>query len=223
MMKMRLSRLVCLLFATLALALPSLAKPELKALAAPDDLKSLYRAGENYTLHLEYKDPDGYEIKSAKFHDKSKDGEPSFDAKDDYKNAKVETGVTLSWEVNGFAKGDHAGYFEIENEKGIKTRYPGKDGTYYSFAVESLVDKWIVMGVGLLICLFMLPFLVYLIARSANKQGNPSSAARIGLIIGIFAALALFIFQFLSWYSPLVLVLGGVAAIFLLVVVITRR
>jgi hypothetical protein len=69
----------------------------------------------------------------------------------------------------------------------------------------------------------MLPFLVYLIARSANKQGNPSSAARIGLIIGIFAALALFIFQFLSWYSPLVLVLGGVAAIFLLVVVITRR
>ena len=93
----------------------------------------------------------------------------------------------------------------------------------YSFAVESLVDKWIVMGMGLLICLFMLPFLVYLIARSTNKQGNPSSAARIGLIIGIFAALALFISQFISWYSPLVLILGGIAALFLLVVVLTRR
>lgn len=219
---MRLTRLVTLLVALLALALPSLAgKPELKALAAPDDLKSLYRTNEKYTLHLEYKDPDGFTVKSAKFHDKSKDGEPSFDAKQ--LSGNTENGLNLTWEINGFAKGDHAGYFEVENEKGMVTRYPSGANEYYSFAVESLVDKWVVMGIGLLICLFMLPFLVYLIARSTNKQGNPSSAARIGLIIGIFAALALFIFQFLSWYSPLVLVLGGIAALFLLVVVLTRR
>jgi hypothetical protein len=205
----------------LTLALPSLAKPELKAQSAPDDLKSIYRTSEKYTLHLEYKDPDGFAIKSAKFHDKSKDGEPSFDAK--AISGNTENGLALAWEINGFAKGDHAGYFEVENEKGQKVRYPSSPNEYYSFAVESLVDKWIVMGMGLLICLFMLPFLVYLIARSTNKQGNPSSAARIGLIIGIFAALALFIFQFLSWYSPLVLILGGIAALFLLVVVLTRR
>lgn len=219
---MRLTRLVYLLIALFTLALPSLAEqPELKALPAPDDLKSLYRTNEKYTLHLEYKDAGGYAIKSAKFHDKSKDGEPSFDAK--IPGGKPETGVKLTWEVNGFAKGDHAGYFEVENDQGTVTRFPQSDKEYYSFAVESLIDKWVVMGIGLLICLFMLPFLVYLIARSTNKQGNPSSAARIGLIIGIFAALALFIYQFLSWYSPLILVLGGIAALFLLVVVLTRR
>ncbi len=218
MMKMRLTRLVCLLFAALALALPSLAKPEIKP---TEELKSLYQTNVKYTLHLEYKDPDGYAIKSAKFHDRSKDGEPAFDAQKI--SGSTEAGIELVWEVTSFAKGDHTSYFEVENEKGVKTRYPSNEKENYAFVVESLVDKWIVMGVGLLICLFMLPFLVYLIARSANKQGNPSSAARIGLIIGIFAALALFIFQFLSWYSPLVLVLGGVAAIFLLVVVITRR
>lgn len=218
---MRLTRLVLLIVAALTLALSALAKPDLKAKSAPDDLKSIYRTNEKYTLHLEYKDTEGHAIKSAKFHDKSKDGEPSFDAKDI--SGATESGVDLAWEINGFAKGDHAGYFEVENEKGVKTRYPTNPNEYYSFAVESLVDKWIVMGLGLLICLFMLPFLVYLIARSTNKQGNPSSAARIGLIIGIFAALALFIYQFLSWYSPLVLVLGAIAALFLLVVVLTRR
>ena len=217
-MKMRLTRLVCLLFATLTLALSSLAKPDIKP---TEDLKSLYRTNEKYTLHLEYKDPDGYAIKSAKFHDRSKDGEPDFDAKS--VSGSTENGIELVWEVTNFAKGDHSSYFEVENEKGIKTRYPSNEKEHYSFVVESLIDKWVVMGVGLLICIFMLPFLVYLVARSTNKQGNPSSAARIGLIIGIFAALALFIFQFVSWYSPLVLILGGIAAIFLLVVVITRR
>ncbi len=215
---MRLTRLFCLLIAALALALPSLAKPELKP---TEDLKSFYRAGEKYTLHMEYKDPDGYALKSATFHDRSGDGEPNFPAKE--LSGNTESGLKLTWEINSFAKGDHKSFFEVENEKGLKTRYPSNESDSYVFVVESLVDKWIVMGVGLLICIFMLPFLVYLIARSTNKQGNPSSAARIGLILGIFAALALFIFQFVSWYSPLVLVLGGIAALFVLVVVLTRR
>ena len=218
---MKVMRFVALIIATVALALPTLAKPELKAKSAPDDLKSLYRASEKYTLHLEYKDPDGYAIKSAKFMDKSKDGEVPFDAKE--LGGKTEDGVELSWEVNGFAKGGHSGFFEVENEKGVKTRYPSDSSKYYSFAVESLTDKWIVFVVGVVICIAMLPFLVYLIARSVNKQGNPSSAARGALILGIFAALALFIWQFMEWYSPLVLVLGGIAALFGLVIVLTRR
>lgn len=218
---MRVMRFVALFVATVALALPALAKPELKPQSAPDDLKSLYRAGEKYTLHLEYKDADGYAIKTAKFIDKSKDGEVPFDAKE--VGGKTEEGVSLAWEINGFAKGEHSGYFEVENEKGVKSRYPSDPSSHYSFAVESLTDKWIVFVVGVLICIGMLPFLVYLIARSVNKQGNPSSAARGALILGIVAALALFIWQFMSWYNPLVLVLGGVAALFFLVIILARR
>ena len=214
-------RLVALFVALISLALPSLAKPELKPLSPPDELKNLFRAGEKYTLHLEYKDSDGYAIKSAKFHDKSRDGEPSFDAKE--LGGKTEEGVKLTWEISEFSKGDHNAYFEIENEKGTKVRYPADPNAYHSFAVESLTDKWIVFIVGVVICIAMLPFLVYLIARSVNKQGNPSSAARGALILGIFAALALFIWQFLSWYNPLVLVLGAVAALFFLVIVLARR
>lgn len=214
-------RLVALFVALISFALPSLAKPELKALSTPDDLKTLYRAGEKYTIQLEYKDADGYAIKSARFVDRSQTNAPPFDAKDI--SGKAENGIRLVWENIEFIKGDHNAYFEVENEKGTKVRYPSNENAYYSFAVESLTDKWIVFIVGVVICIAMLPFLVYLIARSINKQGNPSSAARGALILGIFAALALFIWQFLSWYNPLVLVLGGVAALFFLVIVLARR
>ncbi len=217
-MKMRLTRLAYLLVALIALALPSLAKPDIKP---TEELKSTYQAGQKYVLSLEYRDPDGYSVESAIFHDSASGAITPYPAKS--VSGNTENGLQLVWEMNGFAKGDHKSYFEVKNEKGTIVRYPSSDKENYVFVVESLMDKWIIMILGILICTLMLPFLVYIIARSANKQGNPSSAARIGLIIGIFAALALFIFLFVSWYSPLVLILGGIAAIFLLVVVITRR
>ena len=215
---MRLTRLVCLLWALVVLAMPSLAKPQLKPVEA---LKSTYKTDEKYVLTLEYTDPDGYTVKTATFHDGAGGALAPFPAKS--VSGDTEGGLRLNWEMNGFAKGDHRSYFEVENEKGVKTRYPSNDKEFYVFVVESLIDKWIIMIIGIVISLLMLPFLVYIIARSTNKQGNPSSAARIGLIIGIFAALALFIFLFVSWYNPLVLVLGGIAAVFLLVMVLTRR
>lgn len=218
---MRGFRLFAPLIFVLLWAMSALASPTLTTLPAPDNLKSKFQTGQTYTLHLEYKDPDGFKIKSAKFHDRSKDGEPSFDAES--LGGNTENGVPLTWKIAGFAKGDHAGWFEVIDEKGTVTRFPEDKNANYSFVVESITDKWIVMVVGILICLGMLPFLVYLIARATNKQGNPSAAARVGLIIGIFAALALFIYEFMSIYDPLVLVLGGIAAVFLLVVVLVRR
>lgn len=214
-------RVVALFLALVSLTLPSLAKPELTPLSPPSELKTLYRAGEKYTVRLSYRDPDGYKLKSAKFIDTSQTNNPGFDAKDI--SGKTEDGIELAWENIEFVKGDHSAHFEVENEKGIKVRYPSDTNANYNFAVESLVDKWIVFIVGVVICIAMLPYLVYLIARSVNKQGNPSSAARGALILGIIAALALFIWQFLSWYNPLVLVLGGIAALFFLVIVLVRR
>jgi len=106
---------------------------------------------------------------------------------------------------------------------GEKVRYPAEEGQRYAFKVVSVTDQWIVFGVGTLISLIGLPYLFYMVARSTNKRGNPTSAARIGLLIGIFASLALFIYQFISLYDPLMLALGGVAFLALLIVVLTRK
>jgi hypothetical protein len=79
------------------------------------------------------------------------------------------------------------------------------------------------MGVGLLVGLLFVPFLVYVLARSLNRRGDPSGAARIGLLLGILACAALFVYLFASFYGPLTYAIGVVAALALLVVVLTRR
>ena len=96
---MRLTRLVYLLIAVLALALPSLAKPELKPI---ESLKSTYRTDEKYVLTLEYTDPDGYTVKTATFHDGAEGAIAPFPAKS--VSGNTEGGLRLNWEMNGFAK-----------------------------------------------------------------------------------------------------------------------
>ncbi len=195
-------------------------KPTLTELPEPESrLKSNYEVGKAYTLKLLYTDKDGDRIKSAKFIEDAPTS-VSYDSKSTEGNP--ESGQTIVWQINGFEKGGHRGHFLIETAEGT-FRYPPEDKGDYTFSVTSVGDKWILMAVGLFICLGALPFLVYQIARSVNKRGNPSSAARVGLILGIFAALALFIYLFVGIYDPLILALGGVAAVAVLIMVLTRR
>jgi len=56
------------------------------------------------------------------------------------------------------------------------------------------VIKYVVLAVGLVIALLFLPFVVYLLARSANKRSDPAAAARIALLIGLLS------FCGLAWY-----------------------
>ncbi|MBC8103937.1 MAG: US12 family protein [Cytophagales bacterium] len=186
-----------------------------------DELKNTYKAGNNVTFRLSYKDPDGDRIKKAQFIDESGG------ASQDYKTLEggtADTGQTIVWEVRGgFDKGGHKGYFLVTNSVGEEVRFPEDPDRRYTFTVASVADKWIVTGIGVLVGLLFIPFLIYLIARSANKRGNPSSAARIGLLIGIFAALAIFIYEFIGVYDPLILAMGGVAALALFIIVLTRR
>jgi hypothetical protein len=186
-----------------------------------DELKNTYKAGQTVTLRLTYKDPDGDRIRTAKFIDES--GSAPIETYTS-EGGTPETGQTLKWEARGgFDKGGHKGYFLVTNTVGEEVRFPEDPEQRYTFTVASVADKWIVTIIGVLVGLLFVPFLVYLIARSANKRGNPSSAARIGLLIGIFAALAIFIYEFIGVYDPLILAIGGVAALALFIIVLTRR
>ncbi len=186
-----------------------------------DELKNTHKAGQTVTFRLTYEDPDGDRIRSAKFIDES-GGAPL----ETYtiEGGTPETGQTIKWEARGgFDKGGHKGYFLVTNTVGEEVRFPENPEQRYTFTVASVADKWVVTIIGVLVGLLFVPFLVYLIARSANKRGNPSSAARIGLLIGIFAALAIFIYEFIGVYDPLILAMGGVAALALFIIVLTRR
>lgn len=186
-----------------------------------DELKNSYKAGDNVTFRLSYKDPDGDRIRTAKFIDES--GGPSIETYTS-DGGTPETGQTIKWEVHGgFDKGGHKGYFLVTNAVGEEVRFPENAEQRFTFTVSSVADKWIVTGVGILVGLLFVPFLVYLVARSANKRGNPSSAARVGLLIGIFAALGIFIYEFIGIYDPLLLAIGGFIALVLFIVVLTRR
>ena len=130
----------------------------------------------------------------------------------------------IEWPIRGFAEGGHNNTrFEVKGSDGQTARYPADANVFYSFSVESLVTKLVILGVGLLVGLLFVPFLFYVLFRAMNRRGDPSRAARVGLLLGILACTALFIYLFASFYGPLVYVLGGVVALALLVVVLTRR
>ena len=176
--------------------------------------------GKPYVLKLEYTDPDGDKIASAKFVEER----PTV-INHDYKGMEgdIAKGATIKWEINGFEKGGHEGYFLVKNKTGKSIRYPAVDKGSYTFAVTSLADLWIKTLLGIFICLIALPFLAYIVARSANKQGDPSRAARFALILGIIGAAAVFLVNFFGVYDYMVLGLAGLAALALLIVVMTRR
>lgn len=196
------------------------AEPTLKPLGeAP--LPNAFQDKGKYTLRLVYQDPKNDDIVKATFHDESRSGNIAVEKKS--VDGSPENGATITWEINGFDKGDHKGYFIVTTDVG-ETRYPAEKDEFYTFKVESVTDKWIVTVVGWLICLGAVPFLVYILARSLNPRGNPSAVARIGLIVGIFLALALFIWQFMGVYdNPLIWALAVIGFLGLLVAVVVRR
>jgi hypothetical protein len=220
----RSARLLFCLFAALivlVLGRTAFAAPPTLTEVPGDELKNTYKAGSNVTFRLTYKDPDGDRIRTAKFIDESGGASIETYGTD---GGTPETGQNIKWEARGgFDKGGHKGYFLVTNTVGEEARFPADPEQRYTFTVASVADKWIVTIIGILVGLLLVPFFVYLVARSANKRGNPSSAARGGLLIGIFAALAIFIYEFIGVYDPLILALGGLGALALFIIVLTRR
>ena len=206
--------LLLLLLALVAQA----AGPKLEEVRGSELLKT-YQAGKDYTLRLEYTDPNGDPIKKsdALFIDEAPSGRISTPATA-VDGSDTSKGVTLVWNIRGFEQSSHKGHFEVKALTGTTT-YPQDPKEFYEFVVEALGTKYITLAFGALIGFVGVPWVTYFFARMLNPRGDPSRAARVGLLFGILAFCALFIYLFLSFYGPLVyaiLILGFLAAIILL-------
>lgn len=191
----------------------------LRELPGADALPKSFQTGKSKTIRLLYTDPKGDSIKAkdAQFIDQSPSGQTVTEATRISGNPA--TGATIEWVLNDLEQGAHSAHFEIKTLDDTVVRYPEDQQSRYQFVVESPLTKWIIMGVGGLISWLALPLIVYLLARNLNPRGDPSRAAKMGLLIGILASCALFIYLFLSLYGPLVfaiLIVGFLGAIVLL-------
>jgi quinol-cytochrome oxidoreductase complex cytochrome b subunit len=102
-------------------------------------------------------------------------------------------GVPLDWSFTPQQSGQYQYHFEVTSATGGVARFPAGAGGLEMDSPNPVI-KYLVLAVGLVIALFFLPFLVYLLARSANKRSDPAAAARIALLIGILS------FCGLAWY-----------------------
>jgi len=212
-------RLLMLLTVYWVAVLPASAQtPKLEELPGNAALPKSFQVDKPYVISLKYTDPKGDEIKKsdALFIDQSATGRTSTPAK--RISGDPQNGAIIEWELNKFEQGGHTAHFEV---KGLNdtTRYPEDEKSNYEFVVESPLTKWLIFGTGALVSVVGLPLIVYLLARNLNPHGDPSRAAKMGLLVGILALCALFIYLFLSLYGPLVfaiLIVGVLAAIVLL-------
>ena len=114
-------------------------------------------------------------------------------------------GVPVSWRFTPEGSGSYKYHFEASAGDIGSARYPAAPTDDPQFVAVNLLTKYLVFLVGLGIGLLFLPFVVYLAARSANRQGDPGAAARVALLIGVIASYALFLFLFYTIYSVLLL------------------
>jgi hypothetical protein len=199
--------------------LPAFAQAKLEPIG---QLENSYQTGQAYTIRMKYTDPDDEKVSKNKalFIDESGAGRVPTEASA-IEGTDVTKGVTIVWDVKNLAQGSHKAHFEV-SAGGKTVRYPEAADSFYTFGVEALGTKFIILGVGLLVGLAGVPFIVFFLSRSMNPRGDPSNAARVGLLFGILACCALFIYLFANVYGALVwaiLIVGIIAAAILM----TRR
>lgn len=163
-----------------------------------EELPKAFQPGKRYTLRLQYTDPSGDPLRKsdAMFVDEAPSGRVSTPASS-VSSDDTSKGVIIEWDINGFEQGSHRAHFEA---KGLTTTstYPTDAATAYEFVVESLTTKIIEALLGAAICFAFVPFVTYFLSRMINPRGDPSRAARVGLLFGILAFCALFFLLFSS-------------------------
>lgn len=130
-------------------------------------------------------------------------------------------GEDVTWIYKPLDSGTYNYHFEATSTTGSSVRFPLT--TELQFASVSLVSRYIIFGVGLLIALFFLPFVVYVATRSLNRRSDPAAAARVALLIGVLASFGLYLYLFWSVYGVLGIVLAAIASLGILIALFSRR
>jgi hypothetical protein len=207
------------------LALVTVARP---VDAAPPDLREVdeaaprsARTGQRYTFRIQYRDPDGDPPKTANLVTEGPEGIQHWKAEAPSGNrASYLGGQMLEFEAGPFSGGEHRARFEVESIDG-KARYPATGGI--RFNVENLWLKWLELLIGLAVALLFLPLMMFVLVRAVNPQSDPSRAARFGLLVGLVASYALFVFLFSGLYPLPMIVILGILVLGALFALVPRR
>jgi len=136
-------------------------------------------------------------------------------------------GVPVTWPYTPTESGEYRYHFEAQAGDLGGVRFPTSPANDYQFVVASPLTRYIVLGLGLLVCLFLLPFVSYTATRGLNQRGDPAAAARIALLIGVVAfiglALCVLLLNSADYVKWLSFALGGVLVLAVLVGLFSRR
>jgi hypothetical protein len=197
------------------------AKPPTLELNNTAEIPAEVPAGQPVTFNVTYKQDAGDPPTSLKLVVITPSGEVSVPALPP--GGDPVAGVTVTWPFTPKEAGTYKYHFEATSSTGGFARYPANAADDLQLVSFSILNKYIVLMVGLVIALAFLPFIVYVASRSINKRGAPATAARVALLIGVIASYALFLYLFHAVYGVLQLALGGVAAVALLIALFTRK
>lgn len=135
--------------------------------------------------------------------------------------------VAVSWPFTPTESGEYRYHFEAQAGDLGSVRYPESPANDFQFVVASPLTRYIVLGLGLLVCLFLLPFVSYTATRGLNQRGDPAAAARIALLIGVVAfiglALCVLLLNSADYVKWLSFALVGILIIAVLVGLFSRR
>lgn len=215
-----LSRLLIALSLLLLLAGGAFAKPP--TLEQASEFPASILPGHSYTFHVTYKQPEGDPPQKLQMIVDTPYGQQS--QKAPIPVGDPTNGVDVSFGFTPQQSGQYQVHFEAISTTGGVARYPTGSGEIELESPNPVV-KYIVLGVGLIIALFFLPFVVYMIARSTNKRSDPSAAARIALLIGIlaFCGLAWYLFLQNEETRMIGVAIEAIAVAAFLVVILNRR
>jgi hypothetical protein len=192
---------------------PAVAAPQLQEV--DDSVPRQARTGEKYIFRIQYSDPNGDRPQEARLVTEGPEGVRRWLA--DALGARTvdyHKPTTLEFVAGPFSSGDHHAHFEVASVAD-KVRYPASGGGLL-FTVENVI-------IGLAVALLFLPLITFVLVRAVNPSSDPSRAARFGLLVGIVASYALFVFLFSALYPLPWLIVLGVLALGLLFALVPRR
>lgn len=193
-------------------------------LTPANDFPTSVVPGHTYEFKLNYKQPEGDPPAKLKMVVDAPGGQISKPIAPPGGDPTSAAGVPLDWTYSPDQSGQYDYYFEATSSTGSVARYPQGNNTL-SFESPNPIVKYVVLGVGLIVALFFLPFVVYMLARATNKRSDPGAAARIALLIGILAFCGLAWYLFLQNEETRMIGIGieAIAIGAFLVVILNRR